>query len=109
MTRSIKDEAELIADNIECATQRRWVSEDERSTAVLNIKAGLERQLAAKDAEVKRLREAIESLCEAASTTRAYMSDQNQDAKWADEAIQLARQVISETALAATSRGEGQS
>ena len=62
MTRNIEDEAELIADNIECATQRRWASEDERSTAVMNIRAGLERQLTAKDAQLSALKTAIDKM-----------------------------------------------
>lgn len=37
-------EAELIADNIACATQIDWLSSNHRETAVENIRQGLERQ-----------------------------------------------------------------
>lgn len=44
---AIEREAQLIVDNIECASQVPWKSDSHRDDAVRNVRAGLQRFLAA--------------------------------------------------------------
>lgn len=58
---AIEAEAQLTADNIECASQVRWASGSHRDDAVRNIRAGLERFAAlSQPADVKQSDKAVE-------------------------------------------------
>lgn len=45
--KTLREQAELIADNIECASQVRWSSDSHREDAVRNIEDGVRRTLEA--------------------------------------------------------------
>lgn len=63
-------EAELVADNIACATQVDWMSENHRETAVENIRQGFDRQF-------KHLVGIIEDLYDAVD--KSHLSDELRD------------------------------